>query len=114
MGSLVATTTGGGLAGVQYRYGPYGKTERAAGVEGASTSSELGYTGGVRLSEDIVHLNARFYVPAVRRCASVRAPMSAGNAVAMRTRGARSAQAYSIPAPIPRSARSNRATWCCK
>ena len=64
---MIGTTTTGGIRGVRYRYGTYGVSLAPDGVEGAVNASELGYTGGLRLSEGLIHLNARAYSPGLRR-----------------------------------------------
>ena len=65
-GSVVATTTTGGVLGAQYRYGPYGELDRYSGSE-ATAGSDLGYTGGLRLTGGLIHLRARVYDPSYRR-----------------------------------------------
>ena len=67
LGSVIATTTAGGALGVRYRYGTYGATEIVDGTEGVATGSELGYTSGLRLSADLIHLGARQYSTTLRR-----------------------------------------------
>ena len=63
---MVATTTTGGVLGAQYRYGPYGELDEYSGSE-ATAGSDLGYTGGLRLSGGLIHLRARVYDPSYRR-----------------------------------------------
>jgi RHS repeat-associated protein len=65
-GSVVATTVTGGQVGVQYRYGPYGEVDEVLGNE-AWAGSDLGYTGGLRLSGTLLHLRARVYDSGLRR-----------------------------------------------
>jgi RHS repeat-associated protein len=65
-GSVVATTTTGGVVGVQYRYGPYGEFDKATGNETVA-GSDLGYTGGLRLTGGLIDLRARVYDPSFRR-----------------------------------------------
>jgi RHS repeat-associated protein len=60
LGTVVATSTGGGVLGAQYRYDPYGKVQVALN-ETATTASELGYTNGLRLSGSLIYLKARVY-----------------------------------------------------
>ena len=67
LGSVISTTVAGGALGVRYRYGTYGVAQVVDGVPGMGTASELGYTGGLRLSEGLIHLQARAYSPALRR-----------------------------------------------
>ena len=66
LGSVVATTIAGGAVGAMYRYDVYGQLERTAG-EGTANASELGYTSGLRLSEGLLHLQARAYSARLRR-----------------------------------------------
>jgi RHS repeat-associated protein len=63
--SVVATTLAGGMRGAGYRYGPYGAMEAVSG-ETPDSKSELGYTGGVRLSGGLVVMGVRVYNPALR------------------------------------------------
>jgi RHS repeat-associated protein len=65
LGSVVATTLGGGAVGANYRYGPHGKVEAATGDSG-DTASELGYAGALRLSGGLLLMGARVYDPTVR------------------------------------------------
>jgi RHS repeat-associated protein len=65
-GSVVATTVTGGLVGERYRYAPYGSLERTEVVTG-NAASELGYTGGQKLSGGLLLLGARVYDPEARR-----------------------------------------------
>jgi RHS repeat-associated protein len=57
---VVATATAGGAVGARYRYDPYGKLQVALG-ETAATASELGFTNGLRLSGNLLHLKTRVY-----------------------------------------------------
>jgi RHS repeat-associated protein len=66
LGSVVATTLGGGLRGANYRFGPYGEQTVAVG-ENADTRSDRGYTGALRLTAGLVYLADRVYDPALRR-----------------------------------------------
>lgn len=59
-GSVIATTLTGGRVGEKYRYLPYGGVDRVEVVTG-NAQSELGYTGALRLSGSLLHLNARVY-----------------------------------------------------
>lgn len=61
VGSVVATSTGGGASGVSYRYQPYGALTVVAGVESDGTASELGFSGALKLSEGLLHLKSRVY-----------------------------------------------------
>lgn len=63
-GGVIATATHGGGGGSQYRYDPYGNRQAS---EVAGAQSELGYTGGLQLSESLIHLNARVYNPRLRQ-----------------------------------------------
>ncbi len=81
-GSVVATTmrtitvygAQNGLLGARYRYTPYGQLDRAENVT-ATTDSELGYTGGLRLGYaagvaqqgSLVLLGARVYHAELKR-----------------------------------------------
>ena len=60
LGSVVATSIGGGIPGAMYRYTPYGMVDRASN-ETASTASDLGYTGALRLTGNLVYLKNRVY-----------------------------------------------------
>jgi RHS repeat-associated protein len=60
LGTVVATSTAGGVLGAQYRFDPYGKVQVALN-ETATTASELGYTNGLRLSGSLIYLKARVY-----------------------------------------------------
>jgi len=66
LGSIVGTSTKGGLVGAKYRYDVYGLADTKSG-ETTATASELGYTGALKLSEGLVYLNARVYDPKTRR-----------------------------------------------
>ena len=66
LGSIVGTSTGGGVAGAKYRYDVYGLADTKSG-ETAASASELGYTGALKLSEGLLYLNARVYDPKTRR-----------------------------------------------
>lgn len=65
-GSVIATTLSGGLVGEKYRYLPYGALDRRDVVTG-NAASELGYTGALKLSGSLLHLNARVYDTSSRR-----------------------------------------------
>ena len=65
LGSVVATTLEGGIPGANLRYDSYGNATEQNAVPAAEP--EYGYTGGLRLSEGLVHLNARVYDPRLRR-----------------------------------------------
>ena len=60
LGSVVATSVGGGVPGAMYRYTPYGMVDKASN-ETASTASDLGYTGALRLTGNLVYLRNRVY-----------------------------------------------------
>jgi RHS repeat-associated protein len=66
LGSVVATSLGGGVRGEVYRYTPYGAVAYPTGAEGAATRSELGYTNALRLSGNLLHLKTRVYDPEAR------------------------------------------------
>lgn len=66
-GSVVATTTAGGQVGISYRYLPSGAVEKIIGTEADENASELGFTGGLKLSGGLIHLKARAYSPLLRR-----------------------------------------------
>lgn len=66
-GSVVATTTAGGVEANSYRYLPSGAVDKLVGAEVDETASELGYIGGIKLSGGLVHLRARAYSPLARR-----------------------------------------------
>jgi RHS repeat-associated protein len=65
-GSVVATTTGEGVAGALYRFGPYGAVTKVYN-ETSSNKSDLGYTGARTLTGGLVYLRARVYDPFMRR-----------------------------------------------
>jgi len=67
--SVVATTTNGAQVGVSYRYLPSGALDKdkVVGTEADENTSELGFTGGLRLSSGLIHLKARVYSPLLRR-----------------------------------------------
>jgi RHS repeat-associated protein len=66
LGSVVATSVGGGQPGARYRYSPYGELEFAENdVEGV-TRSELGYTNALRLTGQLTYLKTRVYDAAAR------------------------------------------------
>jgi RHS repeat-associated protein len=60
LGSVIATSLGGGVMGAQYRYDPYGKIEATVG-ETELTRSELGYANALRLTGGLLHLKNRVY-----------------------------------------------------
>jgi RHS repeat-associated protein len=65
---MIATTwnsSGSERIGSVYRYDLHGNL--AAGSESGDTGSEIGYTGGLRLSEGLVYLGARVYDPTLRQ-----------------------------------------------
>jgi RHS repeat-associated protein len=69
-GSVIATTVTGGRVGYRYRYDAYGLLDRIlepAVALGVDATSDLGYTGGLKLSGSLLHLNARVYDPRLRR-----------------------------------------------
>ncbi len=65
LGSVVATTLGGGRAGASYRYSAYGVLEVAVG-ESSDSASEIGYTGALKLSGGLLSIGARVYNPALK------------------------------------------------
>jgi RHS repeat-associated protein len=65
--SVMATTTAGGSTGISYRYLPSGAVDKTIGTEADETASELGFTGGLKLSGGLIHLRARVYSPLLRR-----------------------------------------------
>jgi RHS repeat-associated protein len=65
--SVVATTTARGAIGISYRYLPSGAVDKVVGTEADETTSELGFTGGIKLSGGLIHLRARAYSPLLRR-----------------------------------------------
>ena len=67
LGSVIETSTAGGILGVGYRYDVYGKLTNTAGTLTDAATSDLGYTGALKLSEGLVYLNARTYDPGLRR-----------------------------------------------
>jgi RHS repeat-associated protein len=60
LGSVVATTMGGGDPGAGYRYGPYGVVELGVN-ETDLTRSELGYSNALRLTGALIYLKSRVY-----------------------------------------------------
>ena len=66
-GDVVATTTSGGQMGISYRYLPYGVLDATLGAEDDTNTSELGFIGGLKLSNGLIHLKARAYSPTLRR-----------------------------------------------
>jgi RHS repeat-associated protein len=65
-GSVVATTLSGGRVGVRYRYTEYGLLDRTDVTDPAG-ESELGYTGNLRLTGSLLHLQARVYDADLKR-----------------------------------------------
>jgi len=65
LGSVVATTRGGGLTGAKYRYSASGALEVALSDSGDS-ASEIGYAGSLRLSGGLLSMGARVYNPALK------------------------------------------------
>lgn len=65
LGSVVATTLAGGMPGATYRYGAHGALEGATSDSGDGTS-ELGYSGALRLSGGLLLMGARVYHPRMR------------------------------------------------
>ncbi|HEX9050281.1 MAG TPA: RHS repeat-associated core domain-containing protein [Anaeromyxobacter sp.] len=66
LGSVVATTLGGGGTGANYRYSPSGTFDVAPVGDSGDTASEIGYAGGLRLSGGLLVMGARVYYPALR------------------------------------------------
>jgi RHS repeat-associated protein len=66
LGSVVATSTTGGVPGATYRYDPYGDLTTSQGDSGAS-ASELGFTGKVRLSRGLYLMGNRVYDAKLRQ-----------------------------------------------
>jgi len=66
LGSVVATSVTGGALKATYRYDPYGIVTGTNNDTG-HFASDLGYTGGRRLSGGLIHLRARAYNPALRQ-----------------------------------------------
>jgi RHS repeat-associated protein len=60
LGTVVATSLGGGVAGAGYRYTPYGEVELTVN-ESDLTRSELGYTNALRLTGSLLYLKSRVY-----------------------------------------------------
>ncbi len=58
LGTVVATSLGGGVAGAGYRYTAYGEVELSVN-ETAATRSELGYTNALRLTGSLLYLLAK-------------------------------------------------------
>ena len=67
LGSVIGTSTAGGIAGVAYRYDIYGKQTVPVGSETDATTSELGYAAALKLSDGLLHLKARTYSPGLRK-----------------------------------------------
>lgn len=57
LGSVIATSLDGGKKGATYRYTPYG--QRFISDDNGDASSDLGFIGGLTLSNQIVHLENR-------------------------------------------------------
>jgi len=53
--------------GVSYRYDPWGVLDASNGAPTDATAAEIGYTGGLLLSEDLLLLGTRAYAPKWRR-----------------------------------------------
>jgi RHS repeat-associated protein len=66
LGSVVATSIGGGVAGASYRYGPWGETRVAQGDSGDSRS-ERGFAGSIRLSGSLLVMGVRVYDSQLRQ-----------------------------------------------
>jgi RHS repeat-associated protein len=60
LGSVIATSLGGGLPGAAYRYDAHGEVELVQN-ETDTTRSELGYTNALRLTGSLLHLKNRVY-----------------------------------------------------
>jgi RHS repeat-associated protein len=65
LGSVIATSTGGGVAGATYRYDVYGSMTVQA--ESVDTASELGFTGQLRLSGGLYVMGIRVYDAKLRQ-----------------------------------------------
>jgi RHS repeat-associated protein len=65
LGSIVATTLGGGTAGARYRYSAHGAIDVALNDFG-DAASELGYAGALRLTGGLLALGVRVYSPVLR------------------------------------------------
>ncbi len=65
LGSVVATTRGGGQWGASYRYSAYGALEVATSDSG-DAASEIGYAGSLRLSGGLLSMGARVYHPGLK------------------------------------------------
>ena len=66
-GSVIATSQNGGYEGVAYRYTAFGDSKIVSGTEADGSYSELGYSGALRLSDGVLHMEARDYWPLTRR-----------------------------------------------
>ncbi len=66
LGSVVATSTTGGVPGATYRYDAYGDLTTAQGDSGGS-ASELGFTGKLRLSKGLYLMGNRVYDAKLRQ-----------------------------------------------
>ena len=65
--SVAAVSNDSGSQAVQYRYDAYGALERMDGQESDGLTSDLGYAGGLRLSEGLVLFGDRTYSPGLRQ-----------------------------------------------
>ncbi len=66
LGSVVATSKGGGTAGASYRYGPWGDLRVAQGGTG-DAASERGFAGSIRLSGTLLVMGVRVYDTQLRQ-----------------------------------------------
>ncbi len=66
LGSVVATSLGGGSSGARYRWGVHGDLSVALS-ETADSASELGFTGSLRLSGGLLVMGRRIYDPKLRQ-----------------------------------------------
>jgi RHS repeat-associated protein len=66
LGSVVATSLGGGSVGASYRFGPWGDT-RVAQADAGDAASEQGFAGAIRLSGSLLVMGVRVYDSELRQ-----------------------------------------------
>lgn len=67
-GGVVATSLGGGTAGMSYRYGPWGELRNTQGAtETDDNASERGFANGIRLTGTLLVMGVRIYDTQLRQ-----------------------------------------------
>jgi RHS repeat-associated protein len=66
LGSVIATSLGGGSAGASYRFGSWGDT-RVAQSDSGDSASERGFAGAIRLSGSLLVMGVRVYDSQLRQ-----------------------------------------------